>query len=143
MRTFFSWLLPLLASLVMFMGTLLGGAPFVETSGDPSEPAVVARTAVHIGGTFLGFLLALATRITVKLMHRDPPRRIGRRLGLSLVGGVVIGALLGQSAGLSAWSSVAFLLMLVVPIVATWSWRRGVFALGVPAPEAAAAEAIS
>ncbi len=124
LRSWLAWLLPFLISGGMAFGALIGMTSVSDAArqdgpaGDMAGAAGALMVVICVGG---GFVMAMLTVIVAKLRRRGAVERIALRFGLSIVGGGVIGALAPNPAPVAI--SLAWLLLLGMPVLLSWSWR--------------------
>jgi len=124
MRSRLVWLLPFLVSGGMAFGALIGMASASDAArqeGPAGDMAGAAGALLLLICIVVGFVMATLTVIVTKVLRRGAPDRIALRLGLSIVGGGIIGAL-GSSDG-NVPTTVAWLLLLGLPVLVVWPWR--------------------
>jgi hypothetical protein len=115
----------------MAIGALIGltiVSNAARQEGPAGDVAGAAAALMIVICILVGFVMATVTVIVAKLLRRAAPDRIALRLGLSIVGGAVIGAL-ASNTGIVA-TAVAWLLLLGVPVLLSWSRRAKVVSKG-------------
>jgi len=123
LRSSFAWLLPFLVSGGMALGALIGMTSVSDATrqeGPAGDIAGAAGALMVVICIVVGFIMATLTIIVAKALRYASPDRIALRLGLSIVGGGIIGAL-GSNGG-DVTTAVAWLLLLGVPVLLSWSW---------------------
>lgn len=117
------WMLPLLISIGMAIGALLGMAITSDAAlqDGPSGDLAGAFAALTVMMCLLvGLLVSTVTSVVRAVLKRPVPRHLLARLAVSIAGGIVIGAL--GSTSLLRETLLPWLPLLAVPAAAAWPW---------------------
>lgn len=108
----------------MAFGALLGlaiGSDAARQEGPAGDMAGAAGALVVVICVLAGFAVSLLTIILAKILRRASPGRLLLRFVLSLAGGGILGMLGSNPGGVAI--AAAWILLLSVPALLSWSWR--------------------
>ncbi len=123
-RPWLAWLLPLLVSGGMALGSLVGmafGSAAMSQEGSVGDAAGAVGALMVLLCLAVGLVMSLLTVIVAKLLRRPAPGHLLLRLVLSLAAGGLLGILGPGSRGIAVMA--AWALLLGVPVLVSLSWR--------------------